>query len=82
MKTRNGDGCLKELGREWISLTVSRERRMGSAFPGEDIQRFGGNLSSAKEDHLLLVLRIKREIVHGRGLCSPKNSTKVKDGSY
>lgn len=59
MKTGNGAGCLKELGREWISLTVSRERRMGSAFLGEDIQRFGGHLSSAKEDHWLLVLRMK-----------------------
>lgn len=60
MKTWNGDGCLKELGREWISLTVAPERRMGSAFLGEDIQRFGGgDFSSVKEGHLLLVIRMK-----------------------
>ena len=54
MKMQTGDGCPKEVGREWISLTVSpTERRVKSAFFEEDRQRFKGNLSSVKEDHLL-----------------------------
>lgn len=33
MKTWNGDGCLKELGREWISLTVAPEKEDLIGFP-------------------------------------------------
>lgn len=51
----------------------------------EDRQRFKGNFSAVKENHLLCSwLSELNEKLHKEGvcLCSPKNSTKVKDGSY